>query len=62
MSDTQLILKLLSKRSQATLADCILATGKDTSKVRAVLEQMQRDELIEVDNREEDGAIVYKMI
>jgi len=62
VSDTQLILKLLSKRSQATLADCILVTGKDTAKVKAVLEQMQRDELIEVDNRESDGAIVYKMI
>ncbi len=61
-SDTQLILKLLSERSEASLADCVLATGKDTSKVKALLEQMQRDELIEVGNRESDGAIVYRMI
>lgn len=37
VSDTQLILKLLSKRAQATLADYILATGKNTSQVKAVL-------------------------
>lgn len=62
LSDTHLILKLLSERPEATLADCVLATGKDTSKVKALLEQMQRDELIEVGNRESDGAIVYRMI
>ncbi len=61
-SDTHLILKLLSERPEATLADCVLATGQEVSKVKALLEQMQRDELIEVDNRESDGAIVYRMI
>ncbi len=61
-SDTQLILKLLSEQPEATLADCVLATGKDTSEVKTLLEQMQRDELIEVGNRERDGAIVYRMI
>lgn len=61
-SDTQLILKLLSEQPEATLADCVLATGKDTPKIKAFLEQMQRDELIEVGNRERDGAIVYRII
>ena len=61
-SDTQLILKLLSEQPEATLADCVLATGQDTPKIKALLEQMQRDELIEVDNRERDGAIIYRMI
>ncbi len=61
-SDIQLILKLLSERPEATLADCVLATGKDTPKIKALLEQMQRDELIEVGNRASDGAIVYRMI
>ena len=61
-SDIHLILKLLSERPEATLADCVLATGKNTSKVQALLEQMQRDELIEVGNRKSDGAIVYRMI
>ena len=61
-SDTHLILKLLSEQPEATLADCVLATGKDTPEVKALLEQMQRDELIEVGNRESDGAIVYRMI
>ncbi|MDJ0571323.1 MAG: NINE protein [Pleurocapsa sp. MO_192.B19] len=61
-SDTQLILKLLSEQPEATLADCVLATGQDTSKVKTLLEQMQRDELIEVGNRKRDGAIVYRMI
>ena len=61
-SDTHLILKLLSEQPEATLADCVLATGQDTSKVKDLLEQMQRDELIEVGNRESDGAMVYRMI
>ena len=61
-SEIQLILKLFSERREVTLADCVLATGKDTSEVKALLEQMQRDELIEVGNRERDGAIVYRLI
>lgn len=61
LSDTQLILKLLSQRPEATLADCVLATGKETSQVKAVLQQMQCDELIEIGNRE-DGAIVYRLV
>ena len=61
-SDTNLILNLLYERSEATLADCVRVTGKEPSKVKALLEQMQRDELIEVGNRERDGAIVYRMI
>ncbi len=62
LSDTQLILKLLSTQPEATLADCLLAIGKDTPKVKALLEQMEREELIEIGNRERDGAIVYRMI
>ncbi len=46
----------------AGLADCVLATGQETEKVKLLLEQMQRDELIEVGNRESDGAIIYRMI
>ena len=61
-SPTHLILKLLSERSEATLADCILATGEETSTVKALLQQMQREELITVDNRQSDGAIVYRII
>ena len=61
-SDTHLVLKLLSERPEATLADCVLATGQEPPKVKALLKQMQRDELIEVGNRERDGAVVYRMI
>ncbi|MGK7955577.1 MAG: TM2 domain-containing protein [Crocosphaera sp.] len=61
-SPTHLILKLLSQQPEATLADCVLATGEETSEVKVVLEQMQREELITVDNRETDGAIVYRII
>ena len=60
-SDTQLILKLLYEQPEATLADCVLTTGQDTSKVKALLEQMQHDELIEVGNRESDGASSISM-
>ena len=61
-SPTHLILKLLSEQVEATLADCVLATGEETSTVKVVLEQMQREDLITVDNRQRDGAIVYRII
>ncbi len=61
-SNTQIILKLLSAQGEATLAECVLATGKDTQTVKELLVQMQRDELIEVGNRASDGAVVYRMI
>ena len=61
-SPTHSILQLLSQPTEATLADCVLATSEETSKVKVVLEQMQREELITVGNRETDGAIIYRMI
>ena len=61
-SPTHSILQLLSEQPEATLADCVLATGEETTKVKVILEQMQREELITVDNRETDGAIVYRII
>ncbi len=61
-SNTQIILKLLSAQGEATLAECVLATGKDTQTIKELLVQMQRDELIEVGNRANDGAVVYRMI
>lgn len=61
-SDTHIILKLLKENQEATLADCVLATGKDVQTVKDLLLQMQRDELIEIGNRESDGVVVYRMI
>ncbi len=61
-SDTHIILKLIKESKEATLAECVLATQKDVQKVKDLLLQMQRDELIEVGNRESDGVVVYRMV
>ena len=61
-SDLHSILKLMQVKGEATLADCVIATGKDPQTVRALLEKMQREELIEIGNRDWDGAIVYRII
>ncbi|MDJ0718778.1 MAG: TM2 domain-containing protein [Prochloraceae cyanobacterium] len=61
-SDTHIILKLLKDNIEVTLADCVLATEKDVQTVKDLLLQMQRDELIEIGNRESDGVVVYRMV
>ncbi|MDJ0712641.1 MAG: TM2 domain-containing protein [Prochloraceae cyanobacterium] len=61
-SDTHTILKLLKENKEATLADCVLTTEKDVQKVKELLLQMQRDELIEIGNRESDGVVVYRIV
>ena len=61
-SDLHVILKLVKKTKEVTLADCVLATKKDVKIVEDLLFQMLCDELIEVGNRESDGAVIYRMI
>ena len=61
-SDIHIILKLLKENKEATLADCVLATHKGVQTVKKLLLQMQRDELIEIGNRESDGVVVYRIV
>ncbi len=62
-SDTQIILRLAKNNPQGiSLADCIIATNKTTSEVRELLKNLYKEELIEMENHPETGAIIYKII
>ena len=58
----QQILSLISSRSEATRNELVLALKKEPKVIDRLLTQMQCEELIEVGNRDRDGAIVYRVI
>ncbi|MEA5595577.1 hypothetical protein [Rivularia sp. UHCC 0363] len=63
VSDTIKILQLAkSNGGMISLSDCVLATGKETTQVKQTLEKMCKDELIEITNLPNSGAIVYKLL
>ncbi|MGL4501269.1 MAG: hypothetical protein ACRCU2_19515 [Planktothrix sp.] len=57
-----LLLKFIKQKREVTLADCILETGMTVQKIKPVLEQMAKDELIAVSNRLGDSVVVYRSI
>ncbi len=62
-SDTIKILQAVKKNGgMISLSDCILATGKETAQVKQTLQKMCQDELIEITNLPDSGAIVYKLL
>ena len=56
------ILKLAKQQESITLADCILETGESVGDVRQLLAELQAEDLVQIDNRDSDGAIVYRII
>ncbi len=56
------LLKAAKYKGAVTVADCVLETGCSAAEVRLFLEELQQEELIRVDNRESDGAIIYRII
>ncbi|MGF1492921.1 MAG: hypothetical protein ACFBSC_10820 [Microcoleaceae cyanobacterium] len=56
------ILKLAKQQGEVTLADCVLEIKQAPSDVRLLLEELQREGLMEIDNRERDGAVIYRII
>ncbi|HEY9708178.1 MAG TPA: NINE protein [Oculatellaceae cyanobacterium] len=62
-SDIQTILKLAKGNSgNVSLVDCVIATGKPVEQVRKALDSLCTDGLLEIDNHQETGAIIYKII
>lgn len=53
------LLKICNQPAGATVGDCVIATGEEPSKVKKTLEDLYRQNLLTIDNRE-DGAIVYR--
>lgn len=63
VSDTIQILQVAKNNGgMVSLSDCVLATGKETAQVKQTLAKMCQDELIEMANLPESGAIVYKLL
>jgi hypothetical protein len=56
------LLKLMRQKRGVTLADCVIETGMNSQKIKPVLEQMVKDDLITVNNRTEDGTIIYRSL
>ncbi|PSM48628.1 hypothetical protein C7Y66_13445 [Chroococcidiopsis sp. CCALA 051] len=62
-SDIQIILQLAKDNGgSVSTADCVLATGKPVIEVKKTLTSMCTDGLLEVYNRPDTGAIVYRII
>ncbi len=56
------ILKLAKQQGTITVADCVLETGESVAEIRQLLGELQQEDLMQIDNRESDGAIIYRII
>ncbi|BAY87067.1 hypothetical protein NIES267_65780 [Calothrix parasitica NIES-267] len=63
VSDTIKILQTAKNNGgMINLSDCVLATGKETARVKQTLDTMCKDGLLEITNLPDSGAIVYKLL
>lgn len=56
------ILKFSKGCGEVTLADLVIETGLPPEKVREVLTQLEYEDLVRSYNREQDGAVVYRVV
>jgi hypothetical protein len=56
------LLKLARQKGQITVADCVISTGKAVDEIRSILSELECEDLLRSDNREHDGALVYKVV
>ncbi|EAW35163.1 hypothetical protein [Lyngbya sp. PCC 8106] len=56
------LIKLARKEGEMTIADCVLETGLNPQEVRVILDGLLREDVIRIDNRERDGAVVYRLV
>jgi len=56
------ILKICRDQAGATLSDCVIATEKSPEAVKSAVQKLCLAELLIVDNRESDGAVIYKAV
>lgn len=56
------ILKIGKVRGEVTLADLVIETELPPEKVREVLTELEREDLVRSYNREQDGAVVYRVV
>jgi TM2 domain-containing membrane protein YozV len=62
-SDIQIVLQLAKDSHEGiSVADCVLATNKSIEEVKKLLTTLHAEGLLEIDNRESTGAVVYKYV
>ncbi|MFN3359973.1 MAG: TM2 domain-containing protein [Pseudanabaenaceae cyanobacterium] len=53
------ILRICRNRRGATVSDCVIETGEDPAKVKKIIDDLYKQGLLQIGNREADGAIIY---
>jgi hypothetical protein len=62
-SDTQAILQLAKDNGgSVSLADCVIATGNSVEEVKKTLGVLCAQEVMSIDNHQETGSIIYRII
>ncbi len=56
------VLKICRDLDGATISDCVIETGTDPDEIKAIIHRLSVDGLLCVDNREPDGAIIYRAV
>ena len=56
------ILTLCRSKRETTLSDLVIQTQAPPNEIKQILDQLCRQGLLTLDNRESDGAIIYKTI
>ncbi|WP_299485992.1 TM2 domain-containing protein [Acaryochloris sp. IP29b_bin.137] len=56
------ILKVCRDQQGATLSDCVIATERSADEVKIKVQELCLAELLVIDNRETDGAVIYKAV
>lgn len=56
------LLRFIKQKGEVTVADCVIETGQEANKIRETLQELLKDDLITITNRDSDGAVVYHVI
>ena len=56
------ILRVCRDIGGATLSDCVIETQADPKEVKDIIRALCRQELLHPDNRESDGAVIYRAV
>jgi len=62
-SDIYTILKLAKDNPQGiSVADCVIATDKPIAEIKQLLNDLYKEGLLHIDNHEETGTIIYRIV
>ncbi|MDY7023991.1 MAG: hypothetical protein SWJ54_22030 [Cyanobacteriota bacterium] len=56
------LLKFAKRKGAVTVSDCVIETGLAPQDIRNLLDELHREDLMRIDNRDEDGAVIYRVV